>query len=229
MVRVLIISTYTAASLAFLAPLASADLVPIYMVVKAPYYSSVSPHNVLVTVPYLVVSRTTKPDQMTGRASKFFFLKPFSDLDDDTLSQSKFWYDTVSRIVYSETAVAAQSSGSEDAVSSPSIDEDLLFEGTGGGLVQGLSSLNLVALEGGDAQAPPPTMELHPDTHTEMWELFGSAGVPGGALKAADLEVTSSLNNLIAQTYTGNTKLEFKVVNGDMTGQTEGQLWLWRK
>ncbi|KAK6335151.1 hypothetical protein TWF718_010589 [Orbilia javanica] len=230
MVRISVISTCTIASIAstllLLTPV-SAVLTPFYMVVKAPYYSSVSPHNVFVTVPYLVVPKLTKPDPTTGRASKYFFLKAFSDIDTATLNQSKFWYDTVLRKVYSETATQGQNSDYSQGYSSPSIEDDFIPEGGGGNIVQSLSSLNLMALEGGDAQAPPPILELDEAVNTEMWEIFGSTSVPAGALKAADLEVASSVNNLVAQTYAGNTKLEVKMVSGE-TGQTHGQLWLWR-
>ncbi|KAF3283609.1 hypothetical protein TWF132_010057 [Orbilia oligospora] len=146
--------------------------------------------------PPLVVASQRHP--VTGRKSKYFFLKTLTELDTPTINESKFWYDTVSRAIYSETTVEVQNTGdSNQSESSPSIEEDFPMEGAVGGLVQGISSLNLVALEGGDAQAPPPILEIDPDTHTEMWELFGSMSVPSGPLKAADLE-------------------------------TDGQLWLWR-
>ncbi|KAK6511767.1 hypothetical protein TWF481_000673 [Arthrobotrys musiformis] len=230
MARILIIST-CAAGFLLLAP-AHAARIPFYMVVKAPYYSSISPHNIFTTVPYLVTPKTTLPDPTTNRPSKYFFLKSFPEIDTPTLEESRFWYDTVSRSIYSETAVQAQHSsdgydGSQ--FSSPSIEDDLL-EGAGGGLVPGtLPSLNLVALEGGDAAAPPPITDLDPDVDIELWELFGlKDGEGGGVLKAADLEVTSSLNSLVAQAYTGDIKLQGKLVGNEGAGQVEGQLWLWR-
>ncbi|KAK6529365.1 hypothetical protein TWF281_008541 [Arthrobotrys megalospora] len=212
------------ASFAILAPV-SAVLLPFYMVVKAPYYNHVFPHNVLTTISYLVVPKITKPNAVTGQQSKYFFLKTLSEIDQATLDESKFWYDTVSRIVYSETAVEANDSGQD--LSSPSIEEDLIFEGAGGmgGLAQGYSNLNLAALEGGDAQlTPPPTMEIHPDANTEMWEVFGTLGDLSGALKATNLEAPSSANNLVVLTH---KELVFNLVEGG-AGQVAGQLWLWR-
>ncbi|KAF3187042.1 hypothetical protein TWF788_002620 [Orbilia oligospora] len=228
MVRSSIIPTWAMTSTLLLLSPVSAVRIPFYMVVKAPYHSSVPPNGILTTVPYIVVPKITKPDPITGRKSKYFFLKSLTELDTPTIDESKFWYDTVSRAIYSETTVEDLNTGdSNQSESSPSIEEDFPVEGAGGGLVQGISSLNLVALEGGDAQAPPPILEIDPDTHTEMWELFGSMSVPSGPLKAADLEVTSSLNNFVAQAYTGNKKLVFELVDGQV-GQTDGQLWLWR-
>ncbi|KAF3098750.1 hypothetical protein TWF569_004273 [Orbilia oligospora] len=228
MVHSSIIPTWVVISTLHLLSPVSAVRIPFYMVVKAAYHSSVPPHGILTTVPYLVVPKITKPDPITGRKSKYFFLKTLTELDTPTINESKFWYDTVSRAIYSETTVEVQNTGdSNQSESSPSIEEDFPMEGAVGGLVQGISSLNLVALEGGDAQAPPPILEIDPDTHTEMWELFGSMSVPSGPLKAADLEVTSSLNNFVAQAYTGNKKLVFQLVDGQ-AGQTDGQLWLWR-
>ncbi|KAK6510504.1 hypothetical protein TWF506_009610 [Arthrobotrys conoides] len=174
----------------------------------------------------------TKPDPITGRQSKYFFLKSLTEIDTPTIDQSKFWYDTLTRTIFSETTVEVHNSGDSSEIdSNPSIEDDFFVEGqgsgAGGSLVPGISSLNLAALEGGDAQMPPPMLEVDPVTQTEMWELFGSTDIPSGALKAADLEVASSVNNLVAQTYTGNKKLEFRLV-GEEAGQTDGQLWLWR-
>ncbi|KAK6542019.1 hypothetical protein TWF694_007790 [Orbilia ellipsospora] len=249
------ISTLTALAItsdAFLS-VVLASTIPFYMVVKLPVYLSIPPYTPLwhdTQIPSFIVVPKLGKAYPAGTQNKYFFLKPLHSIDAQTLEQSKFWYDTSNRKVYSETTTsnAPGSGGMDISIGlTTSIEEDFLqnsgaeildlSSSLGAGIIppqanlnaENLQMINAIVSAKSGAELPSAMIDLTTNMVTQRWEVFGDGDVPtgemAGLLTAANLEADGEEMQDI---YGGNIALEWKMFQGMAAAEVINQLWLWR-
>ncbi|KAF3920483.1 hypothetical protein ABW20_dc0106772 [Dactylellina cionopaga] len=173
----------------------------------------------------IVVPKLGKLDPTTGTPSKYFFLTQVQNIDTAILEQSLFWYDTVTKKVYSETTVQIPGSGDQktDIKFTTSLEEDLYQDDDGDHgaeikldaavddhevLIQDTTKIatnNGNAAADSGADLPPALLDLdfNTGTVTERWEVFGDVNKEdeelSGLLRAANLGPEPASENSLSE------------------------------